>query len=28
MQTMPGYGKTPAAINVDIDSEGRTVGLF
>src|SRR6476469_4147647 len=26
MQTMPGYGKTPAAINVDIDSEGRTVG--
>jgi formate--tetrahydrofolate ligase len=28
MQTMPGYGKTPAANNVDIDSEGRTVGLF
>jgi formyltetrahydrofolate synthetase len=28
MQTMPGYGKTPAATNVDIDSEGRTVGLF
>jgi formate--tetrahydrofolate ligase len=28
MQTMPGYGKTPAAINVDIDTEGRTVGLF
>jgi formate--tetrahydrofolate ligase len=28
MQTMPGYGKTPAAVNVDIDSEGRTVGLF
>jgi formyltetrahydrofolate synthetase len=25
---MPGYGKTPAATNVDIDSEGRTVGLF
>ena len=28
MQTMPGYGKAPAAVNVDIDSEGRTVGLF
>src|SRR3954447_24898612 len=28
MQTMPGYGKTPAATNVDIDSEGKTVGLF
>jgi len=28
MQTMPGLGKTPAAINVDIDHEGRTVGLF
>jgi formyltetrahydrofolate synthetase len=28
MQTMPGYGKTPAATNVDIDSDGRTVGLF
>jgi formate--tetrahydrofolate ligase len=28
MQTMPGYGKTPAAHNVDIDEEGRTVGLF
>jgi formate--tetrahydrofolate ligase len=25
---MPGLGKTPAALNVDIDSEGRTVGLF
>jgi formyltetrahydrofolate synthetase len=25
---MPGYGKTPAANNVDIDTEGRTVGLF
>ena len=22
MQTMPGYGKTPAAINVDIDETG------
>ena len=28
MQTMPGYGTTPAANNVDIDTEGRTVGLF
>jgi len=28
MQTMPGLGKAPAAINVDIDGEGRTVGLF
>jgi formate--tetrahydrofolate ligase len=25
---MPGLGKTPAALNIDIDSEGRTVGLF
>jgi formyltetrahydrofolate synthetase len=28
MQTMPGYGRTPAAHTVDIDDEGRTVGLF
>jgi formyltetrahydrofolate synthetase len=28
MQTMPGLGTTPAAVNVDIDDEGRTVGLF
>jgi formate--tetrahydrofolate ligase len=28
MQTMPGLGAAPAAINVDIDAEGRTVGLF
>jgi len=28
IQQMPGLGKTPAAINVDIDAEGRTVGLF
>jgi len=28
MQTMPGLGRTPAAFNVDIDDEGRTVGLF
>jgi formate--tetrahydrofolate ligase len=25
---MPGLGKSPAALNVDIDDEGRTVGLF
>jgi formate--tetrahydrofolate ligase len=28
MQTMPGYGASPAAFNVDIDAEGKTVGLF
>jgi formate--tetrahydrofolate ligase len=28
MQTMPGYGRRPAAHAVDIDEEGRTVGLF
>jgi formyltetrahydrofolate synthetase len=28
MQTMPGLSRTPAAVNVDIDDEGRTVGLF
>ena len=28
MQTMPGYGANPAAVSVDIDGEGRTVGLF
>jgi formate--tetrahydrofolate ligase len=28
MQTMPGLGASPAAFNVDIDGEGRTVGLF
>jgi formyltetrahydrofolate synthetase len=28
IQTMPGLGATPAAFNVDIDAEGRTVGLF
>jgi formate--tetrahydrofolate ligase len=28
MQTMPGLGRTPAAVNVDIDEAGRTVGLF
>ncbi|HWD64485.1 MAG TPA: formate--tetrahydrofolate ligase [Solirubrobacteraceae bacterium] len=25
---MPGYGKTPAAHNIDIDADGRTIGLF
>jgi len=28
MQTMPGLTASPAAFNVDIDDEGRTVGLF
>jgi len=28
MQTMPGLSSTPAAVNVDIDGDGRTVGLF
>jgi formate--tetrahydrofolate ligase len=28
MQTMPGLGAEPAATRVDIDSTGRTVGLF
>ena len=28
MQTMPGLGVTPALQNVDIDADGRTVGLF
>ena len=28
IQQMPGLGKTPAALNVDIDEEGRTIGLF
>ena len=28
MVTMPGLNATPAAQNIDIDSEGRTVGLF
>jgi formyltetrahydrofolate synthetase len=28
MQTMPGLGATPAAFAVDIDEDGRTVGLF
>ncbi len=28
MQTMPGLGRTPAAHTIDIDDQGRTVGLF
>ncbi len=28
MQRMPGLGRTPAFTNVDIDADGRTVGLF
>ena len=28
IQQMPGLGKAPAALNVDIDAEGSTVGLF
>jgi formate--tetrahydrofolate ligase len=28
MQRMPGLGKTPAFVNIDVDDAGRTVGLF
>src|SRR5262245_58269116 len=28
MQRMPGFGKAPAFMNIDIDAEGRTVGHF
>ena len=28
MQQMPGYGRAPAAHTIDIDEDGRTVGLF
>ena len=28
MQRMPGLGRTPAFMNVDLDADGRTVGLF
>jgi len=28
IQQMPGLGTTPAALDVDIDADGRTVGLF
>jgi formyltetrahydrofolate synthetase len=27
MQRMPGLGKTPAFMKMDIDEQGRTVGL-
>ncbi len=28
IQQMPGLGKDPAALNVDVDPDGRTLGLF
>ncbi|MGZ4126372.1 MAG: formate--tetrahydrofolate ligase, partial [Actinomycetota bacterium] len=28
MQRMPGLGSKPAFMNVDIDADGRTIGLF
>jgi formate--tetrahydrofolate ligase len=28
MQTMPGLGKHPAAFEIDLVPDGRTVGLF
>ena len=28
MQRMPGLGRTPAFMGIDIDESGRTVGLF
>jgi formate--tetrahydrofolate ligase len=28
MQRMPGLGRTPAYMKVDIDENGRTIGLF
>jgi formate--tetrahydrofolate ligase len=28
IQQMPGLGKSPAALNIDVDADGRTVGLF
>jgi formyltetrahydrofolate synthetase len=28
VQQMPGLGKTPAALKIDIDEQGRTIGLF
>jgi formate--tetrahydrofolate ligase len=28
MQRMPGLGRTPAYRKVDIDENGRTIGLF
>ncbi len=28
MQTMPGLGAHPAAFDIDLDADGRTVGLL
>ena len=28
IRQMPGLGKSPAALNVDVDASGRTIGLF
>jgi formyltetrahydrofolate synthetase len=28
MQRMPGLGTTPALMNIGVDDDGRTVGLF
>jgi formate--tetrahydrofolate ligase len=28
MQRMPGLGRTPAFMNMDLDADGRIVGLF
>jgi formyltetrahydrofolate synthetase len=28
MRTMPGLGSKPAYMNVDVDEDGRVVGLF
>ena len=28
VRTMPGLGRRPAAMNVDIDEDGKVVGLF
>ncbi len=28
MRTMPGLGMTPAYMNVDIDENGKVVGMF
>jgi formate--tetrahydrofolate ligase len=28
MQRMPGLGRTPAYLNMDVAPDGRTVGLF
>jgi formate--tetrahydrofolate ligase len=28
IQTMPAFGRHPAAMDIDIDDQGRIVGLF